>query len=228
MKNKAVAKKKAALQSAQKHLFISEIKQDTVILKDGTLRAVVMVSSLNFALKNEDEQTAIVGAYVSFLNSIDHPLQVLIQSRELYIKPYLDKLIKHEREQTNELLRTQIADYRSFVAELVELGNITSKQFYVIVPYDPLSNKKRSFWSRTQEVFNPIQTVKLKDEKFLQRKYDLDQRVHQVESGLSSLGLEVARLDTQSLIELYFSSYNPDISLSEHLPNLSKIQVEAE
>ena len=150
MKNKAVAKKKVALISAQKHLFIAEIKQDTVILKDGTLRAVLMVSSLNFALKNEDEQTAIVSSYVGFLNSLDHPLQILIQSRELYIKPYLDDLAKHEHEQTNELLRTQIADYRSFVSELVELGQITSKQFYVVVPYDPLSNKKRSFWSRAQ------------------------------------------------------------------------------
>lgn len=228
MKNKIAAKKQAALISAQKHLFISEIKQDTVVLKDGTLRAVLMVSSLNFSLKNEDEQTAIVGGYVSFLNSIDHPLQILIQSRELYIKPYLDSLIKSEHEQTNELLRAQIADYRSFVAELVDLGNITSKQFYVVVPYDPLSNQKRSFWSRAQEVFNPIGAVKLKEEKFLQRKYDLDQRTRQVESGLSGLGLEVIRLDTQSLIELYFSSYNPDIALSEHLPDLNKIQVEAE
>src|SRR3989339_1535462 len=228
MKNQQAAKKKNAVPATQRHLPIAEVKNDTIVMRDGTLRAVLLVSSINFALKNEDEQNAIISGYVSFLNSLDHPLQVVMQSRRLQIKPYLDRLLKQEREQTNELLRTQIADYRSFVSQLVELGQITSKQFYVVVPYDPLSNKKRSFWSRAQEVLNPISAVKLKDEKFLQRKYDLDQRVRLVESGLSSMGLEVKRLDTQTLIELYFSSYNPDIALSEHLPEINKIQVEEE
>lgn len=226
MKNKAAAKQKNALVSAQHHLLIGEIKNDTVVMKDGTLRAVLLVSSINFALKNEDEQNATISAYVGFLNSLDHPLQVLIQSRKLYIKPYLDNLLEKEREQTNELLRAQIADYRSFVSELVSLSEIMSKQFYVIVPYDPRSNKQKSFWSRLSDVINPVSLVKLKGERFLKRKYDLDMRVRQVESGLSSIGLSVARLDTPALIELYYSTYNPDIALTEHLPPLEQIQVE--
>src|SRR3989339_1004671 len=227
MKNKTAAKKKSALRSAQKHLAIAEIKQDTLIMKDGTLRAVLIVSSINFALKNDDEQNAIVAAYVGFLNSLEHPLQVLIQSRELYIKPYLDRLIEREHLQQNELLRAQIADYRSFVSELVRLGSITSKQFFVVVPYDPLSNKKKSFWARLKDVANPVGLIRLKDEKFLSRKKDLDMRVRQVISGLSSMGLEIARVDTQSLIELFYSTYNPDIALSERLPALGNIQMEA-
>jgi hypothetical protein len=226
MKSQAATKKKNSLVSAQHHLLIGEIKNDTVIMKDGTLRAVLLVSSINFALKNEDEQNATISAYVGFLNSLDHPIQVLIQSRRLYIKPYLDSLLQKEREQNNELLRTQIADYRSFVAELVGLSEIMSKQFFVIVPYDPRSNKQKSFWSRLGDVANPVSVVKLKGERFLKRKYDLDMRVRQVESGLSGIGLAVARLDTQALIELYYSSYNPDIALNEHLPPLEQIQVE--
>lgn len=226
MKNTKAAARKNRMTPTQSRLAFSEIKKDTVVMKDGTLRAVLMVSSINFALKNEDEQQAIVSSYVSFLNGLDHPLQVVIQSRELYIKPYLEKLIKQEREQSNELLRAQIADYRSFISELVEMGNIMSKQFFVVVPYDPMSNKNKSFWSRVGELFNPAVTVKLKEEKFLKRKYDLDMRVRQVEAGLSSMGLEVVRLDTQSLVELFFSTYNPDIALSEHLPPLQNIQVE--
>ncbi len=226
MKNKAAAKKKSGMVATQQYLSIAEIKQDTVVLKDGTLRAVLLVSSINFALKNEDEQNAIISGYVSFLNSLDHPLQVVMQSRRLQIKPYLDRLLKQEREQTNELLRTQIADYRSFVSQLVELGEIMSKQFYVVVPYDPLSNKNKSFWSRLTEALNPAATVKLKGERFTKRKYDLDQRVRQIESGLTSVGLTAARLDTQSLIELYFAAYNTDIALSEELPPLNQLQVE--
>lgn len=226
MKNAKAAAKKNNFTSTQSHLLMAEVKQDTIVMKDGTLRAVLMVSSINFALKNEDEQQAIVSSYVSFLNGLDHPLQIVIQSRELYIKPYLEKLIKQEREQLNELLRAQIADYRSFISELVEMGSIMSKQFFVVVPYDPVSNKKKSFWSRLSEVVNPAITVKLKEEKFLKRKYDLDMRVRQVEAGLTGMGLEVVRLDTQSLVELFFSTYNPDIALSEHLPSLQNIQVE--
>ena len=212
--------------SAQQHLPFSEIKFDTAVMKDGTLRAILMVSSINFALKNEDEQNAIVSSYVSFLNGIDFPLQIVIQSRQLYIKPYLEKLLKLEREQANELLRVQIADYRSFVSELVSLGKIMSKQFFVVVPYDPLSNKKRSFWSRIKDVVNPAITVKLKDERFQKRKRDLDMRVRQIESGLASMNLEVVRLDTQSLIELFYSTYNPDIAFSEHLAPVNQLQVE--
>lgn len=212
--------------STQHSLAVAEIKSDTLIMKDGTLRAVLMVSSINFALKTEDEQSAIVGSYVSFLNSLEYPLQIIVQSRKLNIKPYLEKLAVKEREQNNDLLRTQIADYRSFVAELVSLGNIMSKNFFIVVPYDPLSNKKRSFWSRLGELLNPAITVRLKEDRFQKRKHDLDMRVRIAESGLRSMGLEVAQLDTQSLIELVYNTFNPDLALAEPLPSLNQIQVE--
>lgn len=219
-------KKKIKMPSAQSYLPFAEIKYDTVVMKDGTLRAILMVSSVNFALKNEDEQNAIISSYVSFLNGIDFPLQIVVQSRQLYIKPYLEKLLQREREQTNELLRVQIADYRSFVSELVSLGNIMSKQFFVVVPYDPLSNKKKGFWSRTKEVINPAITIKLKDERFQVRKHDLDMRVRQIESGLASMNLEVVRLDTQSLIELFYSTYNPDVAFSERMAPVNELRLE--
>ncbi|MFH1291770.1 MAG: TraC family protein [bacterium] len=226
MKNKKAINKKKKIPASQQHLPFSEIREDTVIMKDGTLRAVLMTSSINFALKNEDEQNAIVSAYVSFLNSLDFPLQICMQSRKLYMKPYLSKLLEQERKQTNELLRTQIADYRSFINELVTLGKIMSKQFYVIVPYDPLSNKKKSFWSRAKEVANPVKLINLKDERFKVRKRDLQVRVRQVEGGLQSLNLDVVRLDTQSLIELLYSTYNPDIAFSQVLPAVDQMRIE--
>ena len=226
MKNEKAVKKRAGVPAAQKNLALAEIKNDTVVMKDGTLRAVIMVSSINFALKNEDEQQAIVSSYVSFLNGLDHPLQITIQSRQLNIKPYLEKLSQKEREQPNELLRMQIADYRSFVAELVSLGKIMSKNFYIVVPFDPLSNKKRGFWSRASEVLNPAVTVRLNEERFMKRKYDLDMRVRQIEAGLTSMGLETVRLDTQSLIELFYSTYNPDIALSEPLAPVANFNLE--
>ncbi|MBU0661023.1 hypothetical protein KKG22_02475 [Patescibacteria group bacterium] len=219
-------KKKNNRPSTQAHLPISEIKEGIVVLKDGTLRSVMITSSINFALKSEDEQTALISSYVGFLNSLDFPLQIIVQSRRLQIQPYLDNLRKIEKDQTNELLQIQIADYRAFIKELVDIGEIMTKQFYIVVPYDPLSNKKKSFWSRAKEIFHPAITVKLKDEKFQKRKQDLDSRVRQVIGGLTSMGLYVAPLDTQAVIELFYNTYNPDISFIEQLKPIDQLQVE--
>jgi hypothetical protein len=226
MKSKKAVQQKQKMPSTQLHLPIQELREGTVVLKDGTLRAVLLVSSINFALKSEDEQNALIGSYVSFLNSLDFPLQIVIQSRKLQIKPYLESLAEIERTQTNELLATQIADYRSFITELVEIGQIMTKKFYVVVPYDPLSNKKKTFWSRTKELFSSRSAIKLKEKKFQERKAALDSRVRQTVSNLESMSLEVVQLDTQSLIELYYSSYNPDLAFAEQLGNITDIRID--
>ena len=227
MKNKSAAKKKAAMPATQQHLSLGEIKNDTILMKDGTLRAALMVSSINFALKNEDEQNAIVSSYIGFLNSLDHSIQIVIQSRELLYQTLFGET-SSARKSAGQ--RTTAHANCRLPRLYFRIGGVKpnyEQAFFVIVPYDPLSNKQKGFWSRLMEVINPANLIKLKGERFLKRKYDLDQRVRQVESGLKSMGLEVARLDTQSLIELLYSTYNPDIALTEHLPPLNKIQVES-
>ena len=212
--------------TTQKYLDIAEIRNDTVVLKDGTLRAVLLVSSINFALKSEDEQNAIISAYVSFLNYLDFSLQIVIQSRKLNIEPYLESLKQQEAQQTNELLRAQISDYRDFITQLVELGDIMSKQFYVVVPYSPISQQgQKKFWDRVMAIFSAGKVVKLKQAKFEKYKDLLDKRVDFVVSSLASIGLTAVRLDTQSLIELYYNTYNPDTYEQEKLTNIDELRV---
>ncbi len=225
MKSKKLAGKKITT-STQKYLDIAEIKEDTVIMKDGTLRAVLLVSSINFSLKSEEEQDAIIAAYIGFLNFLEFPLQILIQSRELDIDGYLERLKKIEKEQTNELLRMQTAEYRQYVSELVELGDIMNKRFYVVIPYDPLSDKQRSWFKRFLGLFTAAKEVKLNQELFLKRRHDLFQRVEHVLSGLGSMALKAVVLDTQSLIELYYNTYNPSTYNKEKLVELNKLRVE--
>jgi len=226
MQNEKKKKMKEKKSSTQANLSIAEIKEGVVVLKDGTMRTVLMTSSINFALKSEDEQTAMISSYISFLNSLDFPVQILVQSRKLQIQPYLKKLINIEKEQKNELLRVQTADYRSFIEELVDIGKIMTKKYYVVVPYNPLSDDRKSFWSRFKEVLKPAISLRLKQEKFQKRKGDLDTRVRQVDNGLRGMGLQTARLDTQSLIELYYNSYNPDISFAEEMGDIDRQQIE--
>ena len=212
--------------STQQFLDIAEIKDDTVILRDGTLRAVILVSSINFALKSEDEQNAIISAYVSFLNNIDFSLQIVIQSRELNIDSYIEDLKQKEKEQTNELLKIQTAEYIQYVQELISMSRIMNKRFFVVVPYDPMSDKQKSFFARFLDIFKPATLIKMKEEKFLRRKAELSHRIDNIISGLSSIGLNAVVLDTQSLIELYYNSYNPATSANQKMANINEIRVE--
>ena len=225
MKSKKLAGKKVQ-KSTQQYLDIAEIKEDTVVLKDGTLRSVILVSSINFALKSEDEQNAIISAYVSFLNSLDFPLQICIQSRVLDVDGYLDRLKKLEKEQTNELLRIQTTEYRQYVSELVKLGDIMTKRFYVVVQYDPLSDKQKAWVSRLTEVFTAATDIKLSQEQFLKRRRALSQRIEHILTYLNSMSLKAVVLDTQSLIELYYNTYNPDLYKREKMVEVNKLQVE--
>lgn len=213
-------------QSTQLFLDISEIKNDTVILKDGTLRAVLMVSSINFALKSEDEQEALVSAYVTFLNYLNFPIQIVIQSRKLDIDAYTKRIEDAERTLTNELLKRQIANYKAYIHELVELGDIMTKHFYIVIPYSPAEGKKGGFWDRLGAVLSPAKVIRLKQEKFDQYLHELGQRVEHVNMNISSLGLTTIKLDTQSLIELYYNVYNPSVTKSRQLAELTKLRVE--
>lgn len=223
-KSKLANKPTAA--STQQYLDIAEIRDDTVILKDGTLRAVALVSSINFALKSEDEQNAIIQGYISFLNSLDFPLQIVIQSRRLHISAYLDSLLEKQKELTNDLLRTQIAEYRQYIGELVTLGEIMAKRFYVVVPYTPTSMTRPGFFKQMGAVFSPARIITLSEDLFKKYREHLTSRMEKVSSNLASLGLTAVPLNTQSLIELYYNSYNIELAYSQKMPETGKLNIE--
>lgn len=210
----------------QRYLDVAEIKEDIVIMKDGTIRAILLVSSINFSLKSMDEQNAIVQAYMQFLNGLDFPIQILIQSRRMNIDEYLRKLKDAEKGQGNELLRRQITDYRDFVKWLVETGDIMQKKFFVVVPLDPSTDKQKGFFTRLSEIITPSVAIHLSDDKFRKNKESLMLRVNSIISGLQSMSLNAVMLDTQSTIELLYTMYNPELFESERMVNTSKLQTE--
>jgi len=212
--------------STQSRLHIAEIKDDAIVLKDGTLRSVLLVSSINFALKSEDEQNAIISGYVQFLNLLDSPLQILVQSRKLDLDGYLKSITEAEKKQTNDLLKLQISEYKQYISELVEMGNIMTKRFYLVVPYDPASNGKLGFWKRMGEVLSPTSVIKLNQKQFLERRKGLFTLVDKILMGLSGMGIRATILDTQSLIELFYTTYNPVTSRSEKLTDINKLSFE--
>lgn len=194
--------------STQQFLAIEQIREGIIVLKNKALRGVLMVSSLNFALKSEEEQNATIYQFQNFLNSLDFPVQILIQSRRLNITGYLEKIKELEKKQKNELLRVQTGEYYNFVRSLVEAGTIMSKSFFAVVPFT-------IFEAQGEKPPAPIQLFKaqraavLGEEEFQRCKSQLWQRMEFVALGLRRCGLKAVPLTTEELIELFWSLHHP-------------------
>lgn len=205
--------------SVQQHLPIKDIQDSVVLLKRGGLRAVLLASSVNFALKSIEEQDAIVYKYQSFLNSLDFPVQIMIASRKFNIEPYIQTLRGLEAKQDNELLKIQTMEYISFVQGLTEMTNIMTESFYIVVPYSPIvlpgkTGFFKKIFGKKKETNNEI-----KEADFQKHKTQLWQRVEFVMSGLGGAGIKTAPLNTEELVELFYKLYNPS---AKETPELEK------
>ena len=205
--------------STQDFLRFAEIHDNTIILKDGNLRQVLLCSSINFSLKSEQEQTAIIFGYQNFLNSLNFPIQILMQSKKLDLSNYLKKLGKLANSQQNELLRMQNLDYIDFIKRLINLANIMDKRFYVVISF--MLPPKANLISTTSAA-----RVILTTTEFANYKKELDQRVQVTQSGLGSIGVRSALLETQQLIELLYGVYNPEEANKQKLTEAENLQGE--
>lgn len=198
--------------ATQEIIPIKEIRDGVIILKDNSLRMILMASSLNFALKSEDEQNAVIMQYQNFLNSLDFPIQFFIESKKLNINSYLANLLEAEKNQPNELLKIQIREYMEFVKNFVKSTNIVSKAFYIVVSYKPsiASGKKGIFGGLLGGKPGPAKKpAELQEEKFKENKLQLQQRADSVSQGLVRCGVRTAVLTTEELIELFYKLFNP-------------------
>lgn len=195
--------------TTQDFVPIQEIRDGIVVLKDGTMRAVVMASSLNFALKSQDEQNSIIFQFQNFVNSLDFPVQIFIQSKKLDIRPYISLLEDKYKEQVSDLMKIQTREYIEFIRTFVENTNIMSKSFFVVIPYTP---------SLISTGNNPLQNIFGKKKnteavgntaEFEEYRNQLDQRVSVIEQGLVRCGIRVAQLGTEEVVELLYKIFNP-------------------
>ncbi|KKW44963.1 MAG: hypothetical protein UY94_C0007G0005 [Parcubacteria group bacterium GW2011_GWA2_56_21] len=202
----AETKQKAA--ATQNFVPVKEIRDGIMILKDGSLRAVLMASSLNFALKSADEQQGILLQFQNFLNSLEFPTQIFIQSRKLDIRPYIALLEERYKAQTDDLMRIQVREYIDFIKSFTENVNIMSKNFFIVVPYSSgaftADTKILGILSSAKK-----QDIAAKKETFENNRSQLEQRISIVEEGLLRTGVRVAQLGTEEVIELLYKLFNP-------------------
>ncbi len=219
--------------STEKFVSIETIRDDCVILKDGSLRAVVMVSGINFDLLSESEQDVIINAYQNLLNGLDFTLQTLVHSRKININNYLKKIKKRETQETNNLLRLQIGEYYNFIDELVKTSNIMVKRFYLIIPYSAMPAEIATVSGPLSQVFQkmpfgkketPKQLEQKEEMDFINQKLQLNHRVSAVITGLKPMGLNAIRLKTPELVELYYNFYNPEKQERTNLTIASELE----
>ena len=197
--------------TTQEFVPIKEVRDGVIIMKDGGMRAVVLSSSLNFALKSADEQEAIIYQFQNFLNSLDFSIQISIQSRELDIRPYLATLEKQYNEQLNDLLKIQIREYVQFVKSFTESQNIMSKTFFIVIPFTPTvlgPRKDKGLGKFLPNANKKTKTVE-KNDNFEENRTQLEQRIAVVQQGLMRCGIRSASLGTEESIELFYKLFNP-------------------
>ena len=196
--------------ATQEFVPIQEVRDGIVVLKDGTMRGIVLTSSLNFSLKSDDERNAIILQFQDFLNSLDFPVQISIESRRLDIRPYIALLEDRYKEQINDLMKIQTREYIEFIKKFTETTNIMTKSFFVVVPYDPaIVDIKGGVTSKLFSRKTTSEQLEAKKAGFEENRTQLEQRVSVVEQGLSRCGIRVIRLGTEEVIELFYKIFNP-------------------
>ena len=195
--------------ATQDFVPIKEIRDGVVVLKDGSIRSILLASSINFALKSVDEQQAILMQFEDFVNSLDFSVQIFIESRRLDIRPYVAFLEQRYKEQTLDLMKLQTREYIEFIKNFTESVSIMTKSFFVVVPYMPpvLTGNDLNILNKNKKTAS----AKALDAtaQFEEDRSQLDQRVSVVEQGLSGCGVRVIKLGSEEIVELYYKLFNP-------------------
>lgn len=218
--------------STQNSLLVSEIRDGIVIMRDGTYRAVIMCKSINFDLMSPQEREAVEFSYQGFLNSLYFPIQIFVRSQKVDMRPYLEKIDKMRTAQENMLLGLLMEDYVAFLSDISQQTNIMDKKFYVIIQYpDPDENirsalqQSKNFFSGVGEMFRPSKAphITIDDSQLEAAKTELRNRVQACMQGLQQCGVQSLPLDTEELIELYYSAYNPDTAARQQMHNFDEL-----
>lgn len=212
--------------STQRYLPFSEIRDNIMIMKDGSSRMVLHIHALNFNLKSTEEQDAILISYQRFLNSLSFPIQIIARSVKVDIESYINRLKNLALKQQNSLLQEQTYKYVDFLINLVDLAQIMKKEFYIIVPFDAENNESvrktslfwffSNFWNalKQEETAADIRMNRIRTDRL--KKWNFE-RASTVKMSLEAIGLKSEILEKDELIKLIFNYYNPRLKTEENL-----------
>src|SRR3989338_2449247 len=196
--------------ATQEFVPIKEARDGILILKDGSLRAIVLANSVNLSLKSDDEQKATILQFQNLINTLDFSTQISVQSRRLDIRPYLVLLEGRMKVQSEPLLKLQTKEYIEFIRNFTDTVSIMTKSFFVVVPYTHTVLKSDTgilggLFSRKNK-----EEIKIaKQEDFEEKRSQLEERVSVIQQGLNRCGIKSAQLGTEEIVELFYKVFNP-------------------
>jgi hypothetical protein len=203
--------------STQKFTEIVDIVDNIVVLQGGNAALVVEVTASNFALLSKKEQDAKIYSYASLLNSLTHPIQILIRNKRVDVSSYLKLLDEHQRQTQNPQLATHIAMYRDFIHQMVRVNVVLNKSFYIVIPYSALEGGATAVAQTkgTQGQDAAVATAK----KALQTKAD------SLLSQLRKISSSAKILEKEELVKLFYDIYNADNLETSQLDSDIKIPI---
>lgn len=213
--------------STQDHLPIEDVIDGIVIMKDGSCSTVLSVSSVNFDLLSEQEQSALVFAYGGIINSLNFPIQIIIQSHAKDVSSYLKNLQNMEEKQLNPQLKERINQYRRFIEETVKKNDVLSKSFYIAVTFSSLELGIKSGGVQGVKMFLPKamgkpQELPFTKEYILEKaKANLEPKKDHLIRLFSRLGLEIKALTNKELIDLFYRTYNEETAINQKVSNVN-------
>lgn len=223
-------KKPHADSSTQRYLPFSQIRENIIIMKDNSARSVLKCSTINFLLKNSEEQDSIIISFQRFLNSLDFPIQIIVRSKKLDIDSYISKLWDKAIAQENKLLQDQTYDYIEYLKKLVEVAQIMKKEFYIVIPYDQNENKSvkdssiwwlfRNFWQSINGKTD-IAMIKSQIRNFSQVKKWLSERSNSIKTWLENMWIKWENLSKSEVINFLTDYYNPSLESHNKVDNIN-------
>ena len=147
---------------------------------------ILQVSSINFELKSEDEQDALIDTYQNFLNSLACPLQMIVRVREMDMDKYIEEFRLKIDGEKEKVYRHQIKNYIEFVQGLISKNKILARHFYVVVPFN----------AKDRQNFEMIKEQLLLNSDI-------------VTKGLARLGVHTHHLSSLEVLDLFYTFYNP-------------------
>jgi len=195
--------------TTQEFTEIEDIRDDLVLLSDGSCCLILETTATNFGLLSEKEQEALIFAYAGLLNSLTFPLQIVIRSRKKDVSAYLKLLDEVQTKQPNQELKERIAKYKDFIAKIVSEGNVLDKKFYLSIPFSSLElGVKTAAKTLVKKGGLPFP----KDYILERAKNALFPKRDHLLRQLNRLGLKARQLTTRELIELFYHIYNPEVT----------------
>lgn len=182
----------------QELLPLDDIVDGMLCLRGGDHRAVLEAQAVNFALKSEVEQEAIMAGYRAFLNSLTCPVQVVVRILASDVETYLEGLRQRSGSLASDTLRRLALDHEAFVRRLSRERTLLERRFYLVVPAG-LANAFEHVglrWPWQRQARTSAQNLEAASRQ-------LAFRCDEITQGLGSFGVVARRLDTAELIELW-------------------------